>query len=60
MTGNPYASLSALRGHVENTAAWLAIWEARNEPDAHARRCASDASTRSTERSRSCTRSGSS
>ena len=44
MTGNPYdASLSALRGHVENTAAWLAIWEARNEPDAHARRCASDA-----------------
>ena len=44
MTGNPYdASLSALRGHVETTAAWLAIWEARNEPDAHARRCASDA-----------------
>jgi hypothetical protein len=22
---------------------WLAIWGARNEPDAHARRCANDA-----------------
>jgi len=35
--------LSALRGHVDDLGAWLAIWEARREPDAHARRCASDA-----------------
>ena len=35
--------LSALRGHVEDLGAWLAIWEGRREPDAHARRCASDA-----------------
>jgi len=33
------APLSAIRGYVEG----LAIWEARREPDAHARRCASDA-----------------
>ena len=44
MTASPYdAPLSTIRDAVENTAAWLAIWEARNEPDAHARRCASDA-----------------
>ena len=36
-------AISALRGHVEDLAAWLAVWEARREPDAHARRCASDA-----------------
>ncbi len=36
-------ALSAIRGHVEDLAVWLGIWEARNEPDAHARRCASDA-----------------
>ena len=24
-------------------AVWLAVWQARREPDAHARRCASDA-----------------
>lgn len=37
---SPYdASLSALREHVENTA----VWEARTEPDATARRCAGDA-----------------
>jgi hypothetical protein len=36
-------ALSALRGHVEDLGVWLAIREARNEPDAHARRCASDA-----------------
>jgi hypothetical protein len=35
--------LSALRDNVENLGAWLAIWEARSEPDAHARRCANDA-----------------
>jgi hypothetical protein len=35
--------LSALREDTENLAAWLAIWQARSEPDAHARRCASDA-----------------
>lgn len=36
-------ALSALRGHVDDLGAWLVIWEARREPDAHARRCASDA-----------------
>lgn len=41
---DPYDNpLSALRSHVENMAAWLAIWEARREPDAHARRCATEA-----------------
>jgi hypothetical protein len=44
MTGDPYdAPLSALRDHVDDLGAWLAIWEGRHEPDAHARRCASDA-----------------
>ena len=37
------AALSALHNHVDNLGAWLAIWEARREPDAFARRCASDA-----------------
>ncbi len=36
-------ALSAIRNHVEDLGAWLAIWENRKEPDAHARRCASDA-----------------
>jgi hypothetical protein len=41
---SPYdEGLSALREHVEDLAAWLAIWQGRAEPDAHARRCASDA-----------------
>jgi hypothetical protein len=41
---DPYdAALSALRNHVDDLGAWLAIWEARAEPDSHARRCASDA-----------------
>lgn len=44
MTSSPYdAALSAILEHVENLGAWLAIWEHRREPDAHARRCASDA-----------------
>jgi hypothetical protein len=44
VTASPYdQSLSGLREHVENLATWLAIWEARKEPDAFARRCASDA-----------------
>jgi len=44
VTASPYdAPLSALREHIENLAARLAIWEARQEPDAHARRCAGDA-----------------
>lgn len=44
MTASPYdAPLSDLREHAENLGAWLAIWEARKEPDALARRCASDA-----------------
>ena len=37
------APLSALRDNVENLATWVGIWEYRSEPDAHARRCASDA-----------------
>ncbi len=36
-------SLSAIRNHVDDVATWLAIWSARSEPDARARRCASDA-----------------
>jgi hypothetical protein len=41
---SPYdAPLSALREHVDDLGVWLAIWEARREPDAHARRCANDA-----------------
>ncbi len=44
MTASPYdAPLSAIREHVENAATWLGIWEAPKEPDASARRCASDA-----------------
>jgi len=44
VTASPYdAPLSAIREHVENLAAWLGIWENRSEPDAHARRCTSDA-----------------
>ncbi|MGH3192687.1 MAG: hypothetical protein ACRDOL_36655 [Streptosporangiaceae bacterium] len=37
------AALSAVHDAVDNLGPWLAIWEARTEPDAHARRCASDA-----------------
>ncbi len=39
------APLSALRNHVEDLAADLAIWQARDDgkPDAHARRAANDA-----------------
>ncbi len=37
------APLSALLEHAENLGAWLGIWENRREPDAFARRCASDA-----------------
>jgi hypothetical protein len=36
-------ALSTIRGHVDDLGAWLRIWENRSEPDAHARRCASDA-----------------
>ena len=44
MTGTRYdAPLSTLANGAEVLGTWLAIWEARNEPDAHARRCASDA-----------------
>ena len=46
MTASPDpcgAPLSALRGNVDDLGAWLAIWEGRREPDAHARRCANDA-----------------
>ena len=35
--------LSVIREHVEDLATWLAVWEARNEPDGPARRCANDA-----------------
>jgi hypothetical protein len=37
------ADLSALSTTVDNLGPWLAIWAARREPDAHARRCANDA-----------------
>jgi hypothetical protein len=41
---SPYDEpMSALRENTENLATWLAIWEHRKEPDAFARRCASDA-----------------
>jgi hypothetical protein len=44
VTASPYDEpLSALREHIENLATWIAIWEHRQEPDAFARRCASDA-----------------
>ena len=44
MTASPYdAPLSDLREQAENIGVWLAIWEGWAEPDAHARRCASDA-----------------
>ncbi len=44
MSASPYdAPLSALRDNVENLGVWIAIWEARSEPDAHGRRCANDA-----------------
>ena len=36
-------ALSAIRNHVEDLGVWLAIWVNRTEPDARARRCASDA-----------------
>lgn len=39
------AALSAIRTVADELGVWLAIWEARREPDAHARRCASDAIT---------------
>jgi hypothetical protein len=35
--------LAAIREHVENAATWLGIWSNHSEPDAFARRCASDA-----------------
>jgi len=41
---DPYdAPLSAIRDNAENLGAWLAIWQIRPEPDAHARQWASDA-----------------
>lgn len=44
MTASPFdAPLSALRNRVEDLGVWLGIWDNRAEPDAHARRCASDA-----------------
>jgi hypothetical protein len=43
VTASPYdGPLSAIRGHVEDPGVWLGIWVNRSEPDAHARRCASD------------------
>jgi hypothetical protein len=46
MTGPPDpcdAALSAVHTAVDNLGPWLAIWQDRHEPDAFARRCASDA-----------------
>jgi hypothetical protein len=36
-------ALSAIRSSIDDLGVWLAIWQARSEPDAHARRCAADA-----------------
>ncbi len=36
------AGLSAIHTAVDSLGPWLAIWQARYEPDAHARRCAAD------------------
>jgi Ser/Thr protein kinase RdoA (MazF antagonist) len=36
-------ALSSIRNGAQDLAVALAIWETRNEPDAYARRCASDA-----------------
>ena len=36
-------ALSTIRSHADDLGAWLGIWVHRSEPDAHARRCASDA-----------------
>ncbi len=36
------ADLSVIRTVADELGVWLAIWSARAEPDAHARRCASD------------------
>lgn len=44
MSPDPFdGPLSALCTAVENVGPWLAIWQARREPDAFARRCAADA-----------------
>ena len=44
MSASPFDSpLSAIREHIENLATSIAVWEARKEPDAFARRCVSDA-----------------
>ncbi len=41
---DPYdAALSAILSQAEDLGTWIGIWENRREPDAHARRCASDA-----------------
>lgn len=37
------ADLSVARDRVDDLGVWLAIWSARTEPDAFARRCAGDA-----------------
>jgi hypothetical protein len=56
VTASPYDEpLSALRENTENLATWIAIWEARQEPDAFARRCARTPWTPSTVRCATCT-----
>jgi hypothetical protein len=43
MTASPNDDTrSALRSGVDDLGVWLAVWEHCQEPDAHARRCASD------------------
>ena len=48
-------ALSSIRNGAEDLAVALAIWETRNEPDAYARRCASDAVDAIDAASASCT-----
>jgi len=44
MTASPYdAPLFVIRERIEDLGVSLAVWEHRQEPDAFARRCASDA-----------------
>ena len=56
MPVNPYdRPLAELREAVESIGPWIGIWEHRQEPDAFARRCASDAVSAVDAALRTCT-----